>query len=237
MKRRKKGRQFKARAYGQRQSARPPVIEVEPEEFVSYLRLAEREVLPLIREMQLGPGMAQLALALHAQMLLTGDPRVTPESMMAVGNGVIALWQAGYYTPGPDYPFTLDETLRDLQGGPKASGDYATSFQPFTSTGGAAPLGLGKVHGGIARHPETGLWQIWMMLDGPCTFLAAYRDPRTAQRHLETIISASRRGGGKKEREALFAHLKAQADGEPKQLPYDMMVYLVEHLDTFAIAL
>src|SRR5690348_11989049 len=99
MKRRKKGSRFKARAQGQRQSSRPPVIEVEPEEFVGYLHMAEREVIPLIRDMQFGPGMAQLVLALHAQMLLTGDPRVTPESMMAAGNSVIALWQAGYYTP------------------------------------------------------------------------------------------------------------------------------------------
>ena len=35
MKRRKKGRPFKARAYGQRQSDGPPVIEVEPEEFAA----------------------------------------------------------------------------------------------------------------------------------------------------------------------------------------------------------
>lgn len=237
MKRRKKGRRFKASAHGQRQSSRPPVIEVEPEEFVGYLHMAEQEVLPLIRDMQCGPGMAQLMLALHAQMLLTGDPRVTPESMMAAGNGVIALWQAGYYTPGPDYPFTLEETLRDIQGGPKAKGDYAYSFQPFTPSGGSAPLGLGEVHGGIARHPETGLWQVWMMLEGPCTFLAAYRDPMKAHRHLETIINASRKGGSEKERRILHARLQAKSDGETKQLPYDMMLYLVEHLDDFTIAL
>ncbi|SRR6266566_3466364 len=237
MKRRKKGRPFKARAYGQRQSDGPPVIEVEPEEFAASLRQAEREVLPLIRNMQFGPGMAQLVLALHAQMLLTGDSRVTPESMMAAGNSVIALWQAGYYTPGPDYPFTLEETLRDIQGGPQAKGDYASSFQPFTPLSGTSPLGIGEVHGGIARHPETGLWQVWMMLEGPCTFLAAYRDPKVALRQLETIISSSRKGGSERERQVLHAQMRAQADGEPQQLPYDMMVYLVEHLDDFTIAL
>ena len=205
--------------------------------FSGFLREAEREGLPLIRERLFGPGMAQLVLALHAQMLLTGDPRVTPESMMAAGNSVIALWQAGYYTPGPDYPFTLEETLRDIQGGPKATGDYASSFQTFRPTGSGAPLGLGQVHGGIVRHPETGLWQVWMMLEGPCTFLAAYRDPKLALRQLETIINASRKGGSEREREVLHAQMRAQADGEPRQLPYDMMVYLVEHLDDFTIAL
>lgn len=237
MKRRKKGHRFKARAYGQRQSPHTPSIEVEPEEFAVYLRLAEREVLPLIRDMQFGPGVAHLVLALHAQVLLTGDPRVTPESMMAAGNSAIALWRSGYYTPGPEYPFTLEETLRDIQGGPKSKADYASSFQPFTLQGGSVPLGLGEVHGGIARHPETGLWQIWMILDGPCTFLAAYRDPLKAQGHLETIINASRKGRSEPERAALYARMEAQSDGEPKQLPYDMMLYLVEHLDDFIIAL
>jgi hypothetical protein len=237
MKRRKKGRQFKARAYRFQQSSNPPTIEVEPEEFASYLRQAEREVLPLIRDMQLGPGVAQLVLALHAQMLVTGDPRVTPESMMAAGNSVIALWQAGYYTPGPEYPFTLEETLLDVQEGPKPKADHAASFQRFTPADGATPLGIGEVHGGIAKHPETRLWQIWMIVDGPCTFIAAYRDPAKAQRHLESIINASRKGGSEKESAALYAHLKALADGEPKQLPYDMMLYLVEHLGDFTIAL
>lgn len=237
MKRRKKGRQFKARVYGHQSSSRPPVIEVEPEEFARYLRQAEKEVLPLIRGMQLGPGAAQLVIALHAHMLLTGDPRVTPDSMMAAGASMVALWQAGYYTPGPEYPYTLEETLEDVQEGPKAKADYAASFQRFTPAGGAEPLGIGKVHGGLARHPETRLWQIWLIVDGPCTFITAYRDPVKAQRHLESIINASRKGKSEKESAAQYAHLKALADGEPKQLPYDMMLYLVEHLDDFTIAL
>ena len=237
MKRKKKRRQFKAKAYGYRPSAHPPTVEVEPEAFADCLRRAEREVLPLIRDMQLGPGAAQLVLALHAQMLLTGDPRVTPESMMAAGNSVIALWQAGYYTPGPEYPFTLEETLLDIQEGPTAKADYAASFQRFTPTDGATALGLGTIHGGIARHPQTSLWQVWIMVDGPCTFIAAYHDPLEAQGHLASIISARRKEGSKRGRIALSTHMNKQGDGQPEQLPYDMMLYLVEHLEDFAIAL
>ena len=237
MKRRKKGRTFKARAYAHQRPSRPPTIELEPEDFADYLRQAEKEVLPSIRDMQLGPGAAQLVLALHAQMLITGDPRITPESMMAVGNSVIALWQAGYYTPGPEYPFTLEETLLDVQGGPKAKADHAASFQRFMPAGVVTPLGIGEVYGGIAKHPETRLWQIWLIVDGPCTFIAAYRDPAKAQRQLESIIDVSRKGRSEKGSAAQYAHLKALADGEPKQLPYDMMLYLVEHLDDFTIAL
>src|SRR5258708_7781305 len=113
MKRRKKGRHSKTWANRRQESSRQRRLELEPEDFASYVRQAEKEVLPIIKDMQLGPGAAQLVLALHAQMLVTGDPRVTPESMMAAGNSVLALWQAGYYTPRPADPFTLEETLRD----------------------------------------------------------------------------------------------------------------------------
>jgi hypothetical protein len=93
------------------------------------------------------------------------------------------------------------------------------------------------VAGGIVQHPETKLWQIWMMIDGPCTVIAAYRDPAKAQSNLETIISSSRRGGSETKAAMLYQQVRLQADGEPKQLPYDMMLYLVEHLDRFRITL
>jgi hypothetical protein len=93
------------------------------------------------------------------------------------------------------------------------------------------------VAGGIVKHPETILWQIWLMVDGPCTFIAAYRDPVHAQSNLETIIRASRRGGPEAKAEMLYKQIQSQADAEPRQLPYDMMVYLVEHLDRFRITL
>ena len=91
--------------------------------------------------------------------------------------------------------------------------------------------------GGIVQHPETKLWQIWMMIDGPATFIAAYRDPGAAQSNLETIISSSRKGGPEAKAALLYQRVRSQADGEPKQLPYDMMLYLVEHLDRYTIKL
>jgi hypothetical protein len=148
MKRRKKGRHFKTWANRRQETSRQRTLELEPEDLADYVRQAEKEVLPIIKDMQLGPGVAQLVLALHTQMLVTGDPRMTPESMMAAGNSILALWQEGYYTPGPEYPFTLAETLRDVQAAPKAKADYAEAFQPFVSTDGDVPLGLGTVHGG-----------------------------------------------------------------------------------------
>src|SRR5260370_28910603 len=68
----------------------------------------------------MGPGAAQLRLALHTQMLVTGNPSLTTESGMSIANTILSLWQAGYYTPGSAYPYTLEETLQDIQQGLKA---------------------------------------------------------------------------------------------------------------------
>jgi hypothetical protein len=76
-----------------------------------------------------------------------------------------------------------------------------------------------------------------MIVDGPCAFIAAYHDPVKAQCNLETIITMSRKGGNEVESAALYNRVRSQADGEPKQLPYDMMLYLVEHLDRYTIKL
>src|SRR5260221_9591658 len=145
MKKRKQGRRFKRTFH---RSSRPRTIEMEPEELVMYIRRAEKEVLPIIKDMKLGPGVAHFLLTQYTQALVTGDPRFTVESAMTAANNVLALWQTGFYTPCPEYPYTLEETLREIQAGPKAKGDYANSFQPFTPLEKTAPRGLGEVAGG-----------------------------------------------------------------------------------------
>jgi len=154
-----------------------------------------------------------------------------------MANTTLQLWQAGYYTPGPEYPYTLEETLQDLQNGLKAKRDYAAFIQPFMPVKAEMPRGLGQVAGGVVKHPETQYWQIWMILDGPCHFIGAYRDPMTAQRCLEEIIAKARRGGTDFESFSLYRKLTARGVGEPKQIPYDMMKYLLEHLHRYTIQL
>ena len=232
---RKKGQRFTFSA--NRQSSSQRASSMEPENLAVYVRRAEKEVLPIIKEMQLGPGAAQFLLAQQTQVLVTGDPRLTVERGMAIANSVLELWQEGYYTPGPGYPFTLQETLLEIQEGPKAKGNYEACFQPFSPAKIERPHGIGEVAGGIVKHPETKLWQIWMMIDGPATFIAAYRDPAKAHMNLETIIRSSRKGGSDAKAALLYQRVQSQADGEPKQLPYDMMLYLVEHLESFMIRL
>jgi hypothetical protein len=190
MKKRKKGRRFTLSAV--RQAPRHRTIEVEPEELAVYVRRAEKEVLPIIKETQISPDAAQFLLAQQTQVLVTGDPRLTTESGMAIANRVLDLWQEGYSMPGPAYPYTLEETLRGLEEGPKAKGHYEVCFQPFTPANGETPCGFGEVTGGIVKHPETTLWQMEMIADGPYTFLADYRDPVKAQ---TTLKQSSARAG------------------------------------------
>jgi hypothetical protein len=139
-----------------------------------------------------GSGPAVMLLALHAQMLITGDLDPTPESALSAENNASALWQMGSYTPGPAYPQTFEETLQELRNGPKTK-EYYSSFQPFVPSMKDPPRGLGEVSGGIVKHHETNLWQIWMMFAVQFTFLGAYLDHEKAQSKLEDIINAIRR--------------------------------------------
>src|SRR6266568_1232658 len=215
----------------------PRTIEMEPEALAVYVRRAEQEVLPIIKELGLSPGTAQFLLAQCTQVLATGENVLTPESAMAVSDAVLTLWEAGYYTPGPDYPFTLEETLQEIEEGLKAKGDYADAFQPFTPMEEVPPSGMGQVAGGIVKHPETNLWQIWMIVNGPCVYFGAYQDPVAAHRGLEALVHVSRRGGTLTEGLGLSQKLLTEGDGEPKDLPFDMIVYLIDHRHRYDIQL
>src|SRR6266700_7533997 len=237
IKRRKKkqGSPFKPKV--SRQAPKPRTIEMEPEELAVYVRLAEKEVLPIIKKKKLSPGTAQFLLAQYTQVLVTGKNTLTTESAMAVSSAVMTLWEAGYYTPGPDYPYTLEETLQEIEEGLTAKGNYADAFQPFTPVEAVPPSGMGQVEGGIAKHPETNLWQIWMIVDGPCVYFGAYEDPVAAQRAFEVLVHTSRRGDTLTEGLGLSQKLLTESDGEPKDLPFDMIVYLIDHRHLYTIEL
>jgi hypothetical protein len=189
MKRRKKKTSFRFKITAHQPSSHKALVDLEPEEFAIYVRRAEKKALPTIKEMRLSPGAALVLLAQHAQIIATGDTRITEESMLSVTNQVLSLWQDGYYTPGTEYPFTIEETMKELTEGVKVTEDYTKDFQAYTPLGEDIPCGIREIAGGIVKHPETNLWQIWLMDDGPCTFMAAYRDPGKAQSNLEEFIN------------------------------------------------
>ena len=217
--------------------AKQRIIDMKAEDLAIYARRAEKEALPTIKDMELSAGPAIFLLAQYAQALITGSPRLTLESATSISNSIIALWQTGAYQPSPQYPFTLEDTLADLRDGVKAQNDYSEYFQPFTPTDPLPPRGVGQVAGGIVQHPKTHLWQIWMMLDGPCEFLGAYHDPATAQKMLEEIINTTRQGNGPGVALSLYQKVVFQGDGEPQQLPFDMVAYLLEYLKIYTIEL
>lgn len=205
---------------------------------MAYARLAEKEVLPTIKDMELSAGAAIFLLAQYARSLITGSPRSTLESATNLSNNIIALWRAGLYQPGSQYPFTLEETLLDLKNGMKAQIDYPEYFQPFTPVHPLPPRGVGQIAGGIVRHPKTHLWQIWLIFDGPCELMGAYPDAFTAQRMLEELINMTRKGNGPGFAEALFQRLiTSGGDGKPQQISFDMMSYLMDNLQSYMIEL
>src|SRR6266567_2119025 len=230
---RKLGRRFKAT--GNHQSIGQKPVELEPEELARYVRRAEAKVLPVIKELKPGPAAAQFLLAQQTRVLVTGDLRLTVESGMEIANTVLRLWQDGYYIPSIAYPYTLLETLQDLQEGAMAKEDYTEYFQPFMPVNEEPVYGNRHMAAGIVKHPETKLWQIWAIFDGPCVFWGAYTDSIVAQRGLEAFINLSRRGGTRAEALALYHTLLSQGDGVPKQLPFDMLKFLTERLHLYSI--
>lgn len=237
MKKQNKRKNIRFKATWDYHSSKQRAEEMKQEDFVVYIQRAEKEVLPIIKKMNASPAVAQFLLAQYTYVFATGSNQLSEESAMSIANTVLSLWKNGIYVPGPGYPFTLEETLQEVEGGLKAKKDYSEYFQAFNPTKRDQPRGMGQVPGGIVKHPETNLWQTWVIVDGPCTFLGAYRDPLEAQRSLEEIIRSARKGLTDAESNALFYKVQLHGDGLPKQLSFDMMTYLVEHLHFYQIKL
>ena len=210
---------------------------MQPEDLVVFIRRAEKEVLPIIKKIKPSPAAAQFLLAQYTHILATGSNRLSQANAMHISSIVLSLWQNGLYTPTSEYPFTLGETLQEIQEGLKAKKDYSDYFRAFTPLKKDQPRGIGQVSGGIVKHPETNLWQIWMIVDGPCNYLGAYRDSAEAQRKLEEIIHAARRGGTEAEIKAFYKSVESHGDEHPKQISFDMMTYLIEHIHLYEIRL
>ncbi len=213
------------------------VEEMRPEDLVVYIRRAEKEALPIIKRIQASPAAAQLLLAQYTYVFATGTNQFSEENAIKIAKTVMLLWKNGSYIPCPEYPFTLEETLQEIEGGIRPKKDYSAYFQAFNPTTRDQPRGLGQVSGGIVKHPETNLWQIWVIVDGPCGYLGAYRDITEAQRNLEEIVRIARRGGTEAESEALYEKILSSGDDLPKQISFDMMAYLMDHIHLYKINL
>lgn len=242
---RQKTKKTRSKTRKSRPSIKPQRIDIKPEDLARYAQQAEQQAVPLIKEMEMSAGAALAFLAQYTQVLISGNQNFTVESVMTITNSVLALWQSGSYRPSAQYPFTLEETLQDIKEGLKAKEDYSKYFQPFTPSDSTPPVGIGRVAGGIVQHPKTLLWQTWMIMDGPCAFLGAYRDSNEAQRNLERVINTARYGSDNTskrrsvadEAKQFYTELISRGDGKPVQIPFDMMNYLMDHLHLYTIDL
>ena len=237
MKNRKKRKNVRFKSSWSYLQSKQRIEEMRPEDLVIYIHRAEKEALPFIKEMKASPLAAQFILAQYTHVLVTGSNSFSTESAMNAANIVLSLWKGGIYIPSPQYPFTLEETLQEMQGNLKAKKDYSDYFQAFIPSGRERPRGIEHVSGGIVKHPDTNLWQIWMIVDGPCGYLGAYRDPKEAQRYLEEFVRLAIRGGIEADSKALVKKALSHGDGLPKQIPFDMMTYLMEHIHLYKIQL
>ena len=237
MKKHKKQKHYRFKVATSQRPSQSRVVTMRPEDLVAHIQCAEKKVLPLIKEIQADPAAAYFLLAQRTYILTTGSNQLLETSAMNMANIVLSLWKDGIYVPSPGYPFTLEETLQDIQAGLKPTKDYADSFQDFIPLREEQSQGKGQIASGIVKHPETGLWQIWVIVNGPCSYLGAYHDPEEAQRHLQEVVQVARRGGSGAEIEALYEKTLSQGDGLPKQIPFDMMEYLIEHIHLYVIRL
>jgi len=237
MKNQKKQKNVRFKTSWSHQSPKQRIETMRPEDLVVSIRRAEKEALPVIKEMKVSPMAAQFILAQYTHVLVTGNNHLSTESAMNAANKVLSLWKDGIYILSSQYPFTLEETLQEMQGDLRAKKDYSDYFQAFIPSAKEQPRGIEHVSGGIVKHPETNLWQIWTIVDGPCGYLGAYRDPKEAQRNFEEIVLLAIRGGTEADCKALIEKTLSRGDGLPKQIPFDMMTYLMEHIHLYKIQL
>jgi len=218
-----------------RLSKKQRIEEMNSKDLLVSIRRVEKDVFPVIQQARAGPAAALFLLAQYTHVFTVGTNQFSQKSAMRITKKILSLWQAGFYIPDDAYPFTLEETLHDMQGGMKARNDYSDSFQTFAPRIRDEPQGIGQIAGGIAKHPETNLWQIWMVTDELCAYLGAYCDPEEAQQCLEEIVQSTRRGITDAESNVLYARVWSQGDGQTKQFSFDMMAYLLEHLHHYTI--
>jgi len=209
----------------------------EIEEVIQMLRRAEKQVIPKIQEMHLPPNVALFLLTEQMYVLLTGESSIPNDySGRNVLTNVLTLWKLGLYAPSPEYPYTLEETRASLQQELKAQHEYAEYFQPFIPSKQEKPFGFGQLVTGLVKHPETHLWQVWVMIeDGPCLQVAAFNDPLKAKSINEELLRLARQGVADSDFKLLYQKISRQGDGIPRQIPADMLLYLNEHIDSFVI--
>ena len=96
----------------------------------------------------------------------------------------------------------------------------------YRATDDQAPLPPRQLAAGLVQHPDTGLHQIWLSTNGlDITCLAVYRDPDRADVALEELKAFLRTVNvyDTDKCTEVFRKLQEAGDGEPHQLPDDVV--------------
>lgn len=79
---------------------------------------AQRALTPIICAKHLSPSEAVILITIYADALLLGktpqNHSMSEDDLQGAFNLLIKLWTSGKFTPGPDYPYTLEQTLADI---------------------------------------------------------------------------------------------------------------------------
>lgn len=78
---------------------------------------SQRSLTPLIRAQGIPPAPALTLIAIYTDARLAGavtDHRMSLQDIKSTTSRLLTLWKTGFFTPSPDYPFTLTETLASL---------------------------------------------------------------------------------------------------------------------------
>ena len=87
---------------------------------------------------------------------------------------------------------------------------------------------MDKCHiaGGVVQHPDTGIWQTWMSLDGTeITLISSHYDQQVAEDVVADLKTAAQMGAVDTPADVArrFAELHAPGDREPQPLPQATM--------------
>lgn len=111
--------------------------------------------------------------------------------------------------------------------------DPATRGAFYRATDQDAPLGKYQLAVGAVRHPETGLWQVWLSTNGlDILCLAAFREEQKAINAVTIIQREGRTShfGNQEIVNELFEFLAEESDDTPQLLPDELVRRLVRDI-------
>ena len=235
MKKQKHERERRTKNSLSRQGEKIDITELMPMDLAGYVSLAEKDALPLILEHHSDAKVSLLLLAQYTYFLVMKESPIPAERVSPIVHLLLGLWKAGFYMPGPQYPYTFQETLQRLQKGQEKEKDYSHCVQAFSSSTRTSSRDLGHLFAGIVKNPETDLWQVWIQGGTAIAFFGTYSQPEEAQNHLEVLVQRRRGDRLTPEQEERWNTICAHSAEGSEMLPDDVLKFVLKHYQDYRI--